>query len=193
MRKVIITASMLLTASCAASAASARPVVDAPPEVTRQVTVGLLSGQEPVMTLLGQQYVANSTAALNRKKIAAVVKRLEKRIGKTRYVFSGSTPSGWDCSGMTRWVYGQLGVEIPHSATKQYGAGRVVKEPEVGDIVLFGYKGSKSYYHAALYVGSGNVIHAGFRRGTVTERIAVLSPAFKDSRITFVRVLDLGT
>jgi len=184
---------MLLTASCAASAASARPVVDAPPEVTRQVTVGLLSGQEPVMTLMGQQYVANSKADLNRKKIAAVVKRLEKRIGKTRYVFSGSTPAGWDCSGLTRWAYGELGIEIPHSATKQFGVGEVVKTPQIGDIVLFGYKGSKSYYHAALYVGSGNVIHAGFRRGTVTEKIAVLSPAFKGSRITFIRVLDSGT
>jgi len=160
---------------------------------SQQVAGGVLSANQPAVTLMGQQYMANSTAASNRKKIAAVVKRLEKRIGKTRYVFSGSTPSGWDCSGLTRWAYGELGIEIPHSATKQYSVGQAVKEPQVGDIVLFGYKGSKSYYHAAIYVGSGNVIHAGFRRGTVTERIAILSPAFKGSRITFIRVLDIGT
>lgn len=193
MRKVIITASILLTASCAASSASARPVVEAPQKTSQQVAGDALRGNPPVLTLMGQEYVANSTAAANRKRIAAVVQRLEKRIGKTRYVFSGSTPSGWDCSGLTRWAYLQLGIEIPHSATKQYSVGQVVKEPRVGDIVLFGYKGSKSYYHAAIYVGSGNVIHAGFRRGTVTERIAILSPAFKGSRITFIRVLDIGT
>jgi cell wall-associated NlpC family hydrolase len=145
------------------------------------------------MTLMGREYLKASVAAENRRKLAAVVAKLERRIGKTWYVFSGSTPRGWDCSGMTRWAYQQLGVDIPHSATKQAGVGRKVTKPELGDIVLFGYKGSKSYYHAAMYVGSGVVIHAGFRRGTTTEKIPIWSPAFKGSRITFIRVIDIGS
>jgi cell wall-associated NlpC family hydrolase len=142
---------------------------------------------------MGQEYLAAVTEARNKERIAAVIGQLERRIGKTWYVFSGSTPRGWDCSGLTRWAYRQLGVDIPHSATKQAGVGRIVKVPEQGDIVLFGHKGSRSYYHAAIYVGSGIAIHAGFRRGTVTEKIPIWSPAFKGSRITFVRVIDIGS
>jgi cell wall-associated NlpC family hydrolase len=76
----------------------------------------------------------------NKKKIALVVKKLLNRVGKTRYVFSGSTPYGWDCSGMVMWAYGQMGKELPHSATKQSYAGRRVaqKDRKVGDIVIFG-------------------------------------------------------
>jgi cell wall-associated NlpC family hydrolase len=120
----------------------------------------------------------------------SVIRRVEARIGKTWYVFSGDQPTGWDCSGLTRWAYAQLGIEIPHSATKQAGAGRFVKSPLPGDIVLFGYKGSKSFYHAALYVGNGKVVHAGFRRGMTTQLIAIDAPAFKGSRVAYVRVLD---
>lgn len=193
MRKVIITASILLTASCAASAASASPVGIQPVSAVQQVTVADITGQKPVLTLLGQEYVEAGVKAENKRRIATVIHKLEGRIGKTWYVFSGDQPTGWDCSGLTRWAYAQLGIEIPHSATKQAGVGRVVETPELGDIVLFGYKNSKSYYHAAIYAGSGIVIHAGFRRGTTTQRIPILSPAFKGSRITFIRVLNSGS
>lgn len=124
------------------------------------------------------------------KKLTLVINQVKARIGKTWYVFSGDTPRGWDCSGLTRWAYEQLGIEIPHSATKQASVGAVVTTPKPGDIVLFGYKGYKSYYHAALYIGGGKVVHAGFRKGMTTAIIPLASPAFKGSRITFIRVVD---
>ena len=193
MRKVITIASILLTASCAASAADAAPVQHRPQKTVQQVTVGRLTGQEQVSAAKGQNLVASAVAVANQRRIAAVIKQVESRIGKTWYVFSGDQPTGWDCSGLTRWAYAQLGVDIPHSATKQAGSGRKVTNPQQGDIVLFGYKGSKSYYHAALYVGNGLVVHAGFRRGTTTQLIPILSPAFKSSRITFIRVINTGS
>jgi cell wall-associated NlpC family hydrolase len=122
-------------------------------------------------------------------RVQKVVNKLEKRIGKTWYVFSGSTPNGWDCSGLVYWTYEQLGIEVPHSANKQGHLTKGVKDPKVGDIVVWGYKGSKSYYHAGIYIGDGKAIHAGFRKGTTTEIISLDSPSFKGSTVKFVRLI----
>ena len=68
------------------------------------------------------------------------------RVHKTGYVFSGSTPAGWDCSGLVRWVYKNAGVVLPHSADKQAHKGKRVSEPKRGDIIAFAYKGSTDFY-----------------------------------------------
>jgi cell wall-associated NlpC family hydrolase len=121
-------------------------------------------------------------------RMAKVVKQLKKRIGKTWYVFSGSTPRGWDCSGLTRWAYEQIGVELPHSANKQARAGIKVVSPEIGDLVLFGYKGTNTFFHASIYIGNGQVIHAGFKRGQTTSILDLDAASVKNTKIRFVKV-----
>jgi cell wall-associated NlpC family hydrolase len=121
-------------------------------------------------------------------RMARVVKQLKKRIGKTWYVFSGSTPRGWDCSGLTRWAYAQIGVDIPHSANKQARAGIRVVSPSVGDLVLFGYPGSNTFFHASIYIGNNKVIHAGFKRGQTTSILDLDSASVKNTKIRFVKV-----
>ena len=121
-------------------------------------------------------------------RMAQVVKALKKRIGKTWYVFSGSTPSGWDCSGMTRWAYAQIGVDIPHSANKQAKSGIKVVSPAIGDLVLFGYKGTNTFFHASIYIGNGKVIHAGFKKGQTTSVLDLQSASVKNTKMRFVRV-----
>jgi cell wall-associated NlpC family hydrolase len=135
-------------------------------------------------------FMAKVAIMAERHRIQKVVNRLEKRVGKTWYVFSGSTPRGWDCSGLVYWTYQQLGIEVPHSANKQGHLTKGVKDPQVGDIVVWGYKGSKSYYHAGIYIGNGKAIHAGFRKGTSTQIIPLSSAAFKHSTVKFVRLID---
>jgi cell wall-associated NlpC family hydrolase len=121
-------------------------------------------------------------------RMAQVVKKLKKRIGKTWYVFSGSTPRGWDCSGMTRWAYQQIGVDIPHSANKQAKSGIRVVSPAIGDLVLFGYKGTNTFFHASIYIGNGKVIHAGFKKGQTTSVLDLQSASVKNTKMRFVRV-----
>jgi len=125
-------------------------------------------------------------------RMAKVVKQLKKRIGKTWYVFSGSTPRGWDCSGLTRWAYEQIGVELPHSANKQARAGIKVATPAIGDLVLFGYKGTNTFFHASIYIGDNKVIHAGFKRGQTTSILDLESASVKNTKIRFVRVSANG-
>jgi cell wall-associated NlpC family hydrolase len=121
-------------------------------------------------------------------RMAKVVKALKKRVGKTWYVFSGSTPSGWDCSGMTRWAYQQIGIDIPHSANKQAQAGVKVSAPAIGDLVLFGYKGTNTFFHASIYIGNGKVIHAGFKKGQTTSVLDLGAASVKNTKMRFVRV-----
>jgi cell wall-associated NlpC family hydrolase len=125
------------------------------------------------------------------QRIAGVVKQLKKRVGRTWYVFSGSTPAGWDCSGLTKWAYGELGVDIPHSANKQARLGQRVKTPQVGDLVLFGYHSSNIFFHASIYIGNNKVIHAGFKKGQTTSVLDLSSASVKNTKIRFVR-LDLN-
>jgi peptidoglycan DL-endopeptidase CwlO len=121
-----------------------------------------------------------------RDKLKRVVSYLTTRVHRTSYVFSGSTISGWDCSGMVRYAYKRLGVTLPHSANKQGHVGERVSKPTVGDIVVFAYKGSTSFYHSAIYLGNGLIINANQMYKTT-----IIQPLtdFKNSQIRFVRVI----
>jgi cell wall-associated NlpC family hydrolase len=86
------------------------------------------------------------------------------------------------------WAYEQLGVELPHSANKQAKSGIKVVSPEVGDLVLFGYKGTNTYFHASIYIGNNKVIHAGFKKGQTTSVLDLGAASVKNTKMKFVRV-----
>ncbi|TFC73073.1 NlpC/P60 family protein [Cryobacterium sp. TMS1-20-1] len=82
-----------------------------------------------------------------------------------RYVFGGSGPDAWDCSGLTKAAYAAAGIYIgTHSATDQYNTmarqGKLVSfaQVQVGDLLFWGSPGN--YYHVAIYVGGGQILEA---------------------------------
>ena len=85
----------------------------------------------------------------------------------TPYSYGGSSPSGFDCSGFTRWVFAQHGASLPHSSYEQYAMGkrrgfkRVYKRANLkeGDLV-FHKTTSAQVGHAGIYVGDGKFISA---------------------------------
>ena len=73
------------------------------------------------------------------------------------YVWGGASPSGFDCSGFSMYVFAQVGVSLPHHAASQYGMGVPVSRSELqaGDLVFFNGLG-----HMGIYIGGGQFIHA---------------------------------
>lgn len=79
----------------------------------------------------------------------------------TPYVWGGAAPGGFDCSGLTQYVYGKLGVSLDHFAQTQYAQGKQVSRDQLepGDLVFFG-SSSGTIDHVGFYVGKGRYLHA---------------------------------
>jgi len=77
------------------------------------------------------------------------------------YRFGGSSPSGFDCSGLVHFSYQQAGAAVPRSTEQQRLASRPVKLAELrrGDLLFFNQEGKK-YGHVAIYLGDGRFVHS---------------------------------
>ena len=76
----------------------------------------------------------------------------------TPYRWGGESPAtGFDCSGLVRWAYGRVGIDLPHNSYALYSEGRRVREArmEPGDVLFFEGLG-----HVGLYIGNGRMVHS---------------------------------
>lgn len=180
MKKFIATVALLSTlAGCSASAAAA----------TRE-TVSLKLTTPVVDPLGNASFFYKMKVNTQRSLIKSTVTKLRSHVGKTWYVFSGDTPRGWDCSGLVKWTYEQMGIPLEHRASKQALSGRVVKTPKIGDIVAFYYRGYKSAFHVGVYVGNGKMIDAP-RPGKVTTEESIAHGDFGGYEVRYIRVAGI--
>jgi cell wall-associated NlpC family hydrolase len=99
---------------------------------------------------------------------AAIVAQAERFLGLP-YLWAGMSAWGFDCSGLTSTVLGQLGVTLPRDAADQSRVGRSVSRRHLrpGDLVFFSYSRSRwAIHHVAIYAGHGKVVqspHSGAR------------------------------
>lgn len=120
-------------------------------------------------------------------KLNKIIKYMQTRVYKTPYVFRGSSIYGWDCSGLVRYAYNRIGIELPHSADKQGHLGTRVSQPQTGDIVVFAYPHQTHFYHSALYLQNGLVLEANSYFGST-----IIQPItnYKNKQIRFIRILN---
>lgn len=109
-----------------------------------------------------------------------VLKVASQYVG-TPYIFGGSNPRGFDCSGYVMFVFAQFGVELRHSVTAQARVGTIISPEDArpGDVVIF-----NDHSHNGIYAGNGQFYHAP----QPGDRVK-LAPIF-DPRHYFIR---LGT
>jgi cell wall-associated NlpC family hydrolase len=102
----------------------------------------------------GRRYYRSSTA---RKKIVQYAKKF---IG-IHYVYGGASPSkGFDCSGLTSYVYKNvLKISLPRSAYSQSRKGYTTRHPKVGDLMFF-ITEKRRISHVGIYIGGNSFIHA---------------------------------
>ncbi len=107
---------------------------------------------------------AEGTAVLPPSSHGGVVGAALQELG-VPYVWAGSSPSGFDCSGLVMYAYGQVGVSLPHSSYAMWSQGVAVPRDQLepGDIVFFDGLG-----HVGIYIGGGEFVHAP-HTGTVVQ------------------------
>lgn len=122
----------------------------APAQQTQQVQ----QQAQPAQVQQPQQQVVSTSA-----DGGAIAAYAQSFIG-TPYVWGGSTPSGFDCSGLTQYVYAHFGKQIGRNTIAQESAGThiPVSQAQVGDLLFWGTPGST--YHVAIYLGGNSFVAA---------------------------------
>jgi cell wall-associated NlpC family hydrolase len=138
--------------------------LNATERVVRRVPV---SKNFPALPVVARNRAGGASANLASIPASGDVASFAVRFAGSRYVYGGASPGrGFDCSGLTSYVYSKFGVSLPHNAAAQfstrYGASvGSMDNLQAGDLVFFaGTAGHRGISHVALYIGGGRIVHA---------------------------------
>lgn len=122
-----------------------------------------------------------------------IVKYAKQQLG-VKYVYGGSSPKGFDCSGFVLYVYKHFDINMQRVAADQATQGKKISKSDLepGDAVFFDTNGGHNYInHSGIYVGDGKFIHASSGNSNMKVVISDLTTGFyKESYMTAKRVLN---
>jgi peptidoglycan DL-endopeptidase LytE len=126
---------------------------------------------------IGQQLKISTTLATTTapvvtvpsvSKAQAVIDEAKKYIG-VPYLWGGSTPAGFDCSGLVNYVFNKVGVSVPRTVVTLWAAEKPVSAPNPGDLVFFDINQTGTATHVGIYTGDNKFIHAGSSGVTISD------------------------
>lgn len=121
-------------------------------------------------TASNAQKTENTTSGTTTSTTGSSVVAYAQQFLGCKYVYGGTTTSGFDCSGFTQFVYKHFGVNLNRTAAAQYSNGTAVTNLQAGDLVMFGKSGIN---HVGIYIGGNTFIHAANpSRGVTTDTLA---------------------
>lgn len=119
-----------------------------------------------------------SPEEIRQQTLTSVIDTAKSLLG-VPYWYGGTTPSGFDCSGFTQYVFSQTGAyELPRTAAEQSYCGTPVSFSELapGDLVFWG--SGSGVYHAGIYIGDWSYIHADCDAGITIASMDSFTPSF---------------
>lgn len=113
---------------------------------------------------------SNSNNATLGEKIVATAKQY---LG-VPYVWGGTSPAGFDCSGLVQYVFSAHGISLPRTSKEQWTVGRAISRSElkVGDLVFFANTYTSGISHLGIYVGDNQFIHASSSKGVIVSSLS---------------------
>lgn len=140
----------------------------------------------------------SSTSSSSSAKASEIVAYAKEFLG-VPYVYGGASPSGFDCSGFTMYVFDHFGISMGHGAQMQSREGTAVKADksskssllnnlEVGDLVFFlDYETMDEIGHCGIYIGNGDFIHASSGSGYCVKINSLLPGEYYNTRYCAAR------
>ncbi|MGF7234694.1 MAG: C40 family peptidase, partial [Frankia sp.] len=164
-------ASVTATPAPTAVTAIPAPTAAAPPRTTT-------TAARTTATSLATVTTAHSASSLGSQLVALAASH-----AGAPYVYGGSGPSSFDCSGLVQYIYHQLGRSIPRTAQAQYDFSTKIPQANAqpGDLIFFG--GTSSIYHVGIYAGGG-MMWAAPHTGTVVQLEKIWTTDYHVGRIS---------
>ena len=152
-------------------------------DMHRRVRIALLTA---VVLLLS---ACSSTPVLDNPGIRQqIIETALGQIGRP-YRYGGRDPSGFDCSGLVQYAYGEAGVIAPRDTKSQRDAGKRIDfdDAQPGDLLFYRFENAGGL-HVGLYLGDGRMIHAP-ASGRQVSMVEVAMPVWKKRYLETIRLL----
>lgn len=136
--------------------------------------------------LAKKKAAAKKKALAKKRKAAARTNKILKTAAKykgTPYVWGGTTPKGFDCSGYVQYVFKKAtGKKLPRIAGDQMRKGKKISKSKKKKGDLIGFSNGSGYYHIAIYAGDGKIWHAP-RTGETVKKVKIWTSAYSVARV----------